>query len=243
MLKKFTKFYKRQQFMPNWASIFINPFYFSRKGLHQGIQQYAEELNGRLLDFGCGRKPFRELFVVNEYVGLDTEDSGHPHLREEREVVDVFYDGKKIPFGENTFDSVFSSEVFEHIFDLEDSLEEIHRVLRPEGMLLVTMPFCWDEHETPYDYGRLSSFGINYLLEKKGFEVIAVDKTSNFVEVLFQMFNLYIYRLTHTRYKYVNVLLHFLFISPFTVAGMFWSWILPKRYTLYLNNVVLAKKK
>jgi len=44
---------------------------------------------------------------------------GHPHLNEQ---IDVFYDGKKVPFEDGHFDAIFSSEVFEHVFNLPDIL-------------------------------------------------------------------------------------------------------------------------
>ena len=62
-----------------------------------------------MLDFGCGSKPYKNLFKVKEYVGLDTEESGHNHRNEE---IDVLYNGKQIPFVDNSFDSLFSSQVF-----------------------------------------------------------------------------------------------------------------------------------
>jgi len=52
-------------------------------------------LSGKLLDFGCGRKPYKHLFSFDEYIGLDIVESGHNHEDEE---IDVYYDGTKIPF-------------------------------------------------------------------------------------------------------------------------------------------------
>ena len=44
--------------------------------------------------------------------------------------VDFFYDGKQFPFDSSEFDWVFSSEVFEHMFNIDEQLEEINRVLK-----------------------------------------------------------------------------------------------------------------
>lgn len=53
----------------------INPFFFFRLRLVDGMKKYSKELNGRLLDFGCGCKPYQELFKhVFEYVGVDVEN-------------------------------------------------------------------------------------------------------------------------------------------------------------------------
>src|SRR5437773_3335923 len=105
-----------------------NAFYFIRNALYKKVKQYAPALKGRLLDFGCGSKPYQSLFAnVTEYIGVDYNSPGHSHANEQ---IDVFYDGKKIPFPDEYFDSVFSSEVFEHIFNLEEIIPEIKRVMK-----------------------------------------------------------------------------------------------------------------
>lgn len=73
---------------------FFHPYYFIRKGLLKKIKQHAGSLKGRMLDFGCGSKPYRSLFNVKEYIGVDYMNEGHPH---ENEQIDIFYDGKKSP--------------------------------------------------------------------------------------------------------------------------------------------------
>ena len=97
------KYLKHQSFQPGFLSLFINPFYLVRRPLFKHIRAMAPSLTGKLLDFGCGRKPYQNLFSVNEYIGVDMEKTGHDHSNSK---VDVFYDGKKIPFGDNTFDSL-----------------------------------------------------------------------------------------------------------------------------------------
>lgn len=53
--------------------------------------------------------------------------------------VDV-YDGKKIPFGDGTFDVVFSSNVLEHVAHIREFQQEIQRVLKPGGCALHILP-------------------------------------------------------------------------------------------------------
>jgi hypothetical protein len=62
MLNYFNKCYLHQQFFPGLISVFINPFYFIRKHLVRKVALFAPELSGRLLDFGCGTKPYEVLF-------------------------------------------------------------------------------------------------------------------------------------------------------------------------------------
>jgi len=233
--------YKKQLFQPNFLSLFINPFFIIRSVLHRTIKKEAVNLDGKILDFGCGSKPYKTLFTnATKYIGLDMENEGHSHEKEE---VDVYYDGKIIPFENGYFDSVFSSEVFEHVFDIDPILEEINRVLKKGGKILVSLPFAWNEHEIPNDFGRYTSFGITYLLEKHGFEIIRLTKTGDFASVVAQLIPLYVYELIATKNKYFNLVLNFLFMSPFVITGLILSFILPRNKSLYFNNVVLAQKK
>lgn len=232
-------FLRRQSFQPGLLGLFFNPFFFIRRNLYTHIRRTAPLLKGRLLDFGCGRKPYENLFSsVSEYVGLDMEQTGHNHRNSK---VDVFYDGKHIPFPDESFDALFCGEVLEHVFDPELVLPEIRRVLKRDATALLTVPFCWNEHEIPFDYARYSTFGIKYLLEKHGFEVLEVQRSGNFVQVNFQLWALYFYEL----FKGLGTtgkLLSMLFIIPINVIGSLLRMLLPKNDSLYFNSIITAKR-
>ena len=154
--------FEKQKFYPGILGVFVNPFFFARRELMKNIRSFSNKLNGKLLDVGCGRKPYKRMMTnVTEYIGMDIENPGHDHSEEE---IDVFYDGKIFPFPDQHFDSVLTNQVFEHVFNPTEFLSEINRVLKPNGYLLLTVPFVWDEHEQPFDYGRYSSFGISTCL-------------------------------------------------------------------------------
>jgi SAM-dependent methyltransferase len=239
MLKTLTNFYKRQQFFVNALSVFINPNYFSRKGLLRSIRKEAPFLKGRLLDFGCGRKPWKSLFDVEEYIGVDIEESGHNH---HDSVIDVYYDGHHIPFEDNSFDSVFSSETFEHLFNIDEILAELNRVLKPGGNMLVTIPFAWNEHEEPYDFARYTSFGISHILKKQGFEIVHLNKTTTYFETISQLFNSFWIESVFPKNKLIRTVLEAVLLGPVNVLLILLNYILPDSKALYLNLVILAKK-
>lgn len=218
------------------------PAFLTRNRLLNAISLYSRELGGVIMDFGCGSKPYRSLFNAEQYIGVDFENPGHPHVNEQ---IDVFYDGKSIPFGNAHFDAIFCSEVFEHIFNLHEILPELNRVLKPGGKMLLTCPFAICEHEVPHDFARYSSFGIKHLLEQNGFRIISQEKTGNSTETVFQLWIMYIHQhITPVVRKIPIVRSVFRFITYTTLncCAVLLSTILPEGKDLYLNNVVLCEK-
>ena len=235
---RIVNYLKHQSFQPDILSLFINPFFFIRRVYYKNIKLFIPQLKGTLLDFGCGRKPFENLFTVEKYIGVDLQNTGHDHKNSK---VDVYYDGKHLPFENNSFDSLFCSEVLEHVFDPDKILPEINRVLKPGAKVLITVPFSWIEHEMPYDYARYSSFGIKHLLEKNGFEIVEHKKCGNFARVNFQNWALYFFEL-FKKWGKVGYLLSLLFIVPVNIIGSLLLIIMPKNEALYFTNMILAIK-
>lgn len=220
-----------------------SPTWITRKLLLNGVLQHAPALKGKLLDFGCGAKPYQSLFSVDEYIGVDFQGEGHDHSNEQ---IDVYYDGKTLPFDNDSFDSIFSTEVFEHVFNLHEMLQELNRVLKPGGQMLITCPFAICEHEQPNDFARYTSFAIRHLLHEHGFEVVQQEKLGTAVQALWQM------RITywnlHVLYKVRNIPVvrtaaRLFFNSSMNAAAWLCNAMLPSSNDLYLNNLVLARKK
>lgn len=240
LIKRLKDIKKKEEFEPGFLGLFINPFYFARKGLFKNIFSFKSFISGRVLDVGCGKKPYYHLFTTTEYIGMDIEQSGHPHINEQ---IDVFYDGKTFPFVDHSFDNLICNQVLEHVFNPDTFLREINRVLKPEGYLLLTVPFVWDEHEKPYDYARYSSFGLTHLLKNHSFEIVEFRKSMSDIRVIFQLINTYLFKITETRSGIVNLFMVIIFMAPFNILGEILGLILPSNKDFYLDNIVLARKK
>ncbi len=237
MINALKRFVENQNFNPGLSGIFFNPFFIARRGLAKNIKQLSSEISGRILDVGCGTKPYESFFNYTEYIGLEF-DTG---IDSEKKSADYYYDGKTFPFQSESFDSVVCNQVMEHIFEPEDFLKEILRVLKPKGRLILTVPFVWDEHELPYDFARYSSFGLKHLLEKNGFEIITHKKSVNDISVIFQLLSDYFYKISFKN-KFLKWVVMFLLIFPSNLIGIILGKLLPDNNDLYLDNIILAEK-
>ncbi len=231
--------FRREMFIPSWLGVFINSNFFLSRSISNGIKSNAHYMEGTMLDFGCGRKPYVSLFNVKEHIGVDIEN---PEYKNDQ-CIDKIYDGTTIPFENNHFDSIFCSEVLTHVFEAEAIARELNRVLKPGGHFLLTVPFIWKENQQPNDSARYTSFGIKYLLQKNGFEIISQQKSGHYFLVIVQLRADYMYSSLFPNIKILKLLLTFLFIFPLNLFGMVFSLILPKNRALFFNSVIVARKK
>jgi SAM-dependent methyltransferase len=157
-------------------------------------------------------------------------------------LIDVYYDGKTIPFDDRYFDSVYSSEVLQHISDIEPIIAEIERVLKKGGYLLITVPFVWHESGQPIDGVRYTSFGIVNLLERHGLKIIHQKKMGNYFTTTIQTRNAYLYHVLFPGPALVKLILTAVFISPYNLLGVILSPILGRNQDLFSNMVIVAQK-
>lgn len=158
----------------------------------QSVKKNAPQIKGRLLDIGCGKKPYKRILepYCLEYIGVDY--AATPHGISE---VDVVADAVKMPFPEDSFDSVVSFQVMEHINEPALFLAEAYRILKKEGVMLLTTPFLWGEHEQPHDYFRFTRHGLAYLAEKAGFQVLSIEPDTGSVSTIILRLNYLLNRL------------------------------------------------
>lgn len=159
------------------------------RALANAAERYAA---GRLLDIGCGTKPYRELFAphVSTHVGLDHGDTRHG-----RDGIDVFGSALDIPLDNASFDTATCNAVLEHLEEPEVAIAECFRILRPGGVAIYTVPHIWHLHEEPRDFYRFTKYGLRYLFEKVGFEVLELEALSGFWVTFSQLLTYNLHRL------------------------------------------------
>jgi SAM-dependent methyltransferase len=130
--------------------------------LLRGLQPLNETYcRGRVLDAGAGRGVYRELLRrrSNDYVGFDIAASA---------ATSIVGDAQRLPFADATFDTVFCSQVLEHVPEPWLALAEFRRVLKDDGHLILTVPHISWLHNEPHDYYRYTRHGLAHLLAKAG---------------------------------------------------------------------------
>jgi SAM-dependent methyltransferase len=154
------------------------------------LRQVAPQARGRLLDVGCGNKPYEAFFRphVTSYLGIEHEatfaataadsDGARP---------DLTYDGQRLPFEDGSFDTVLSVQVLEHTPKPRHLVFEMARVLADDGLLILLAPFQFRLHEQPHDYYRYSSHGLRHLCEDAGLTVERIDAQGSLWSVIGQL--------------------------------------------------------
>lgn len=139
------------------------------------VQSSGDAFSGRVLDAGCGAKPYKRLFYdrtsgeygngVTEWVGLDV-----------RPVGDVQGDVTAIPEPDGSFDTVLCTDLLSYIFDTSKAMGEMARVLKPGGRLLVIEPNNREDDERAFWGFRMK--GLGALAQTAGLEVLDLKAAS-----------------------------------------------------------------
>jgi SAM-dependent methyltransferase len=158
---------------------------------------------GRLLDIGCGTKPRASLFkgLVDHHVGVD-----HVNTLHDKSNIDLFATAYEIPVKSTSFDHAICTAVLEHLEEPELALRECWRVLKRGGMAIYSVPFIWHLHEEPRDFYRFSKYGLKYLFDKVGFEIIEIKALSGFWVTFGQLFVYNVYRFNRGFLRWIPII-------------------------------------
>jgi len=196
------------------------------------IQRYVK---GSLLDCGCGDVPYYGIYRNNitDVYCIDWENTGSQQFH-----IDQFVNlNEKIDLPVDTYDSILLSDVLEHITNPDLLLNELNRVLKQDGFIVIMVPFLYRIHEEPHDYYRYTEFALKHLLLKNGFEVIEIQSYGGAIDTMFDLFNKIIFntkkrsRILFRLYKFLINTHRFNRINE------------ARRYSFPLGYCVAAQKK
>jgi SAM-dependent methyltransferase len=134
-------------------------------------KRVMKELYGDILDVGCGDKPYKSYVSTDKiktYIGLDIQNGDNVDY--------VVEPGSQWPFDDSSFDCVILTQTLEHFSEVQEILNEVSRILKKDGLLMVTVPFMCPQHGAPYDFRRYTIYGLKKLFSKdyKDHEVVAL---------------------------------------------------------------------
>jgi SAM-dependent methyltransferase len=128
------------------------------------------ELRSHVLDAGAGDLRYKKYFRDFEYTSVDFCKLDKPYGE-----IDIVCDLAHVPLEDETFDIILCLQVLEHVPDPLSIVKELYRLLKKGGLLLITVPQCWGEHEEPYDFYRFTRYSLSDIFETAGFKKVSIE--------------------------------------------------------------------
>ena len=121
--------------------------------IYRHIKKIIPTFNGNVLDVGCGQSPYKFLLDASRtnYFGIDIVDADK--FDYQNSAITPF-NGEDIPFEDGKFEGVICTEVLEHVYNHQKLINEMFRVMKPNGTGIITIPWSARYHYIPYDYFR-----------------------------------------------------------------------------------------
>jgi SAM-dependent methyltransferase len=118
--------------------------------------------------------------LVNENICVDWENTLHvnPFLDETADL------SRELPFPSSSFDTVLMTDVLEHLPDPVSAINQVARVLRPGGKLILGVPFFYWLHERPHDYYRYTEYALRRFCDIAGLRIVELWPYGGLPEVL-----------------------------------------------------------
>jgi len=169
-------------------TVIFNP---GRILLEKQLQKYATHIKGVVLDVGSGSfSRYRNLFDYDKHITLDINSDNKP---------DIVASAENIPLETASINSIICTQVLGDVKDPSAVIKEFFRVLKPNGVVLLTESLLNELHDEPNDFWRFTRFSLKYIFEKNGFEIIDIDQRGGFftsraqlkIRYLIDRFNLY----------------------------------------------------
>lgn len=199
--------------------------YLALRSILKNLREFSKTVQKnnakKILDLGCGTKPYETLFKFsNQFVGFDIEKNDR---------VDVIGFNWDLPFEDNEFDALISTQVLEHTAKIGETIKEIRRVVKNDGLVFISAPFVFPVLGAPYDYYRFTKYGLLEIF--KDFEVIKIIPSGGFANTILRMFNVFLFSIPGIRYLFTP----FYFFN--NLSALFFD------QTIFLIHNLLREKK
>ena len=174
-------------FEVNHAGIFGGSGYSTELQTRKYIPLIQAHISGHVLDMGCGPVPYYELYADRTTSSTCVDRRQDPHVAQLLDqVVDL---NDPLPFPDSSFDSVLLTDVLAHMRRPWEVVQEIGRVLKPGGKVVITAPFVYWLCEYPHEYYHPTRFALEDLCQGAGLEVIHIEPYGGQADVLMDTLN------------------------------------------------------
>ncbi len=153
-----------------------------RKEIIAAAQKYSR---GDLIDIGCGRMEYKEYLKehIKSYTGIDSPKTVKLYLSKNK--ADILAPVEKLPIKDSQYDTALFIQVMEYVDDPQKSLNEISRILKKGGILILSSPFMYSIHDIPYDRNRFTSYALVDFIKKANLKVVEVKSQGTFSDFIF----------------------------------------------------------
>lgn len=150
----------------NWLAYQTNDYF---------LEKYTPYYKGTIYDLGAGESPYKDFFLQHgdQYIAVDW--AGSYHATKADIVANL---NEPLPIESEVADTVVSLAVLEHLCEPQTMLNEAFRIFKPNGVIVLQVPWQWWVHEAPHDFFRYTPYGLKYLFEKAGFVDVVVEPKS-----------------------------------------------------------------
>lgn len=170
----------------------INNENFRENWLKEQLLSIPE--NSRILDAGAGTQQHRKYCKHLKYISQDFgeyDGSGNNSALQTGNFdygkLDIISDIGSIPEPDSSFDAIMCIEVLEHLPDPIQAIKEFSRLLKPNGHLIITAPFCSLTHFAPYHFNTgFNKYWYEEHLTNHNLKIVEIKKNGNFFEYLAQ---------------------------------------------------------
>ncbi len=161
ILKKLLNFVRYTPLHPQWIVLRENK---------RTLSDVAKFSAGKVLDIGCGQQAAQQVLSDDsEYIGLDYLQTASEWYNTRPQ---IYGDAQQLPFKTISVNTVLLLDVLEHLPSPASTMTEIKRVLKPNGTLIVQVPFLYPVHDAPLDFQRWTEHGLQLLFREHGFETV-----------------------------------------------------------------------
>lgn len=231
---------------------FLNPILL-RTEVNSSLIKYFQKYlrpDMAVYDIGCGAKPFAPALQgkVKSHIGVDIADGFYDPA-----TIDLIGSAYEVPVEDGAADAVILSQVIEHLERPRDSIKEMSRILKKDGLMFLSFPFLYPIHAEPRDYFRYTEYGAQEMLNEYGFEILEKTRVGGFwfcvgffLKIYLQAFDRGLLKKIYV-VKILTALLQFFFLAlgkiEETALKLAKKNVSDFRATWTANYILVARKK